>query len=146
MFLFVFVLALAGAYIEVRLINAWPVLGRLLDHHRDAALVFSLLVSVALGMVFGAGGVIVFGAGVVSTVLVQPYYALRRTHQLEVLRQRRQEAITRMREHRVEIQRRFQQMLAVVRLIVAIVVLPFKVLAWSADRVEWLSRKMSRHG
>lgn len=68
----------AGAvYVEARILRSLPWLRRFLASHPLFALAFSLLLSLVLGSLFGAAGTMVFAAGVVSTVIMQPVYRVR---------------------------------------------------------------------
>lgn len=140
MLLTIIVLALAGCYIEARLVNSWPPLGRLLERHRDIALIFSLGLSMVLGMVFGAGGVLIFAGGIVSTVLIVPWYWLRRTGNLERL-----SVFTRSTHHQVQeelalrrdtITRRARQVVAIIKLCCMVLLLPARLVGWMLDTIE----------
>jgi hypothetical protein len=148
MLLMTFALVAAAIYVEVRLINALPWLGRLLTRHRDLALFFSIGLSVLLGGLFGAAGVLVFAGGILSSVLVQPYYAARRNGQLDRLRKaydgRRSETRAALDKHRETISHRVQQGVALVRLVAAILVLPFKLVGWAVDLIESIVATMSK--
>ena len=71
------ILLLAGAslYVEIRLGRALPWLKRVFQANALTSLGCSLGLSLLLGAVFGAAGVMVFAAGVLSTAIIQPYYA-----------------------------------------------------------------------
>lgn len=72
------ILAIIAMIIEIKIVRAVPVLGRFLSRHSGASLAFSLILSVVLGGLFGAAGLIVFVAALISTIGVQPYYYLMR--------------------------------------------------------------------
>lgn len=76
----VLVILLTGAamYVELRLIRAVPLLERLVTVNPLVSLLWSVVLSLVLGSIFGAAGVIVMAAGVLSTALLQPYYSMRR--------------------------------------------------------------------
>lgn len=71
-------LAIIAIIFEVKLVRTVPVLGRILSRSRGASLMFSLILSVLLGGFFGAAGLIVFVAAMLSTIAVQPYYFILR--------------------------------------------------------------------
>lgn len=136
MLFLIMVLAGAGAFVEMKAIATWPWFGDLVSKYRLLSLGFSFGLSILLAIPFGAGGLIVFAAGLVSTVMMQPYYALRKNGGLEVIREKRAAAKQSYHDNKDHIVHRYNQLVAVVRLIFAVVVLPFKLLGWMADGVE----------
>lgn len=69
-------LGLISATLEIYLVRKSRAVNWLLRRAGWVPIVFSMTLSVVLGTVFGAAGVIVMFAGVLSTVIVQPYYWL----------------------------------------------------------------------
>lgn len=76
----VMVILIAGAalYFELRLVRSVPELRRIFERNPLISLAGSLVISLALGTVFGAAGVVVFVAGILSTMFAQPIWASRR--------------------------------------------------------------------
>lgn len=67
-------LACVSAYLEITLVKQSPMLKTLLLKHPALPVVASIVLSVFLGMAFGAVGVTVLIAGVTSTIMTRPYY------------------------------------------------------------------------
>lgn len=72
------ILAVASAYIEFKILKAVPLLGRWNRKSMAFGLVLSFAISAALGALFGAAGLVVMMAGVVSTALTEPVHEIRR--------------------------------------------------------------------
>lgn len=77
------VLTIASCFFEYKIVTKVPVVGWLLRKYPVASLLFSLGLSMLLGMFFGAAGVMVFVAGICSTMIMVPVYALMRDGKLE---------------------------------------------------------------
>lgn len=132
----IMVLASAGCYVEIKLIATWPWFGNLVSRYRLASLAFSLGLSILIAIPFGATGLIVFAAGLVSTAMMQPYYALRKNGGLEVIRAKKIAARQSYHDNKDHVVHRVNQFVAVMHMIWIVVVLPFKLLGWMADGVE----------
>lgn len=82
-----FALLLTGAavYIEYYIVTHLKVLQKVMHGRRTAilALCFSMTLSVLLGGVFGAAGMTVMLAGLLSTAVMQPVYTLMRSGKWE---------------------------------------------------------------
>lgn len=74
------ILAILSAWVELRFVRHIPILNHLMEHGLgpiDAALinlVFSIAISVGLGMLFGVNGLIGFMGGLGSTAITNFYY------------------------------------------------------------------------
>jgi len=68
------ILGICSAILELILIHKLPWLHKLCKKVPLVGLVFSFILSMFVGSVFGAVGIIVMIAGVISTVLTAPYY------------------------------------------------------------------------
>lgn len=83
-----FVLGLASAFIEIKFVKSSPAFARVMEQGINIPLTpwrisasminitFSMLLSVVLGMFFGATGLVALFAGIISTCITQPYYSL----------------------------------------------------------------------
>lgn len=138
MLFLILVLAAAGVYVEMKAIKSVPWFGRFLARYRLASLGFSLGLSVLLGSFFGAAGLIVFGAGIVSTVMIQPYYAMMKNGQLEMVRQKKSEARRFYAEKKDVYARRAHQVFGIVKFVVRILVIPFIIFFKVLDFFDWL--------
>jgi hypothetical protein len=80
MFMFGLFLAGGSMYIEYYMVRNWKWFYKLMHSPRSAliSLFFSLFLSAVLGSVFGAEGMTVMFAGIVSTVMMQPVYSMMR--------------------------------------------------------------------
>ena len=74
----VLLMAVISAIVEFRLIASVPGLKWLVTRFRYTGIVLSILLSWLLGAMFGAGGMIVFAASLLSTIFTDPYYAYKR--------------------------------------------------------------------
>lgn len=73
------ILAVLCAVVEVQLMERIPLLAAIITKLGPlGSLAFSLALSIFLGSIFGAAGLIAFIAGVSSTFLAQPYYVAKR--------------------------------------------------------------------
>lgn len=77
MALIVLLTAISVAF-EIKLVRKVPALAKLLERFPLLSIFFSLGLSMMLGMFFGAAGFLVFVAGLLSTVVMVPYYAAQR--------------------------------------------------------------------
>lgn len=145
----VVLLTLVGVYIEIRLVSAAPAwFGNFLTRHRDAALVLSILLSVVLGSLFGAAGMIVAAAGIASAVATQPWYVMRQNGQLDRLRSLREERRERLalwwEVRRERFSRRYSQLRLAVKLALKIAALPFAAVGLLLDFAAWITTRMSQ--
>lgn len=85
----IFILTGAAMFFEYKVVTSVPFVGRLFEKKfinimgKDIPvtmlpLVFSLVLSLMLGALFGAAGLICFVAGLLSTLCMQPIYAMMR--------------------------------------------------------------------
>lgn len=70
------VLAVPSCFIEYKLTSNKPAVRAFFANHKLAALLFSTAVSAMFGAIFGAAGLIVFGAGMLSTMGMLVIYGL----------------------------------------------------------------------
>jgi len=82
------ILGLASAFIEIKFVKSSAKFAYIMEHGYKLPLLpwtvsaqfinitFSMLLSVVLGMFFGATGLVALFAGIVSTCITQPYYSL----------------------------------------------------------------------
>ena len=68
-------LALASTIVEMSLAAKFPVWRRAAKKNKTVNMIVSILLSFALGIMFGAGGLIPMSAAMISTVLSIPGYA-----------------------------------------------------------------------
>lgn len=68
------ILALLSAWLEIALVRHSRLLKALMNRMKMMRIVASIVLSIMLGTVFGAAGLVVMIAGVGSTMLTQPYY------------------------------------------------------------------------
>jgi len=68
------ILMLIAAFLEIQLMRHMPWLRDLVCRYSIITIAISVALSIALGSLFGAAGVIVMIAGIGSTILTQPYY------------------------------------------------------------------------
>jgi hypothetical protein len=86
-----FVLVLVSCFAEYKLVISWDALYKIMSHDtyklpligkeintKMIPLMFSMCLSMLLGMMFGAAGLIVFVGGLASTACMQPVYAMMR--------------------------------------------------------------------
>jgi hypothetical protein len=72
------ILAACSAFLEFKLLKSIPLLGRLNKKSMFFGLALSIALSAGLGAVFGAAGLVVMMAGVISTAMTEPVHAFRR--------------------------------------------------------------------
>jgi hypothetical protein len=72
------ILAVCSAFLEFKLLKSVPLLGRLNKKSMFFGLALSVALSAGLGAVFGAAGVVVMIAGVLSTAMTEPVHGFRR--------------------------------------------------------------------
>lgn len=144
MLLLIFILASAGCYVEYKAIKTFPSLARLLARYRLASLGFSLVLSVMLGAAFGAAGLIVFAAGLCSTVMIQPVYAMMNSGAWSRLEQKMSAVRADITSHRSALRHRANQLWHVMVFTYKIVSLPFKVLFVVLDGVDHLVTRTSQ--
>lgn len=100
MLFLIILLAGAGVWVEMKLVKEVPFAGQFLERYRLLSLGFSLALSIGLGSLFGAAGLIVFAAGILSTVAIQPWYAMRANGTIarmqRYINSRREEVMTRL--------------------------------------------------
>lgn len=136
MILMILFLAGAGVYVEIKAVTAMPWLGDLLAKYRLACLGFSFALSSVLALFFGAHGLIVFISAMMSTVMIQPYYAMRKSGQLEVLREKKAAAQAFYQENKVLYRKRAHQLLVITIFTWKLVTLPFKIMFKIFDTVD----------
>jgi hypothetical protein len=73
------VLGLASIYLELKIVKSIPQLGWAVKKFAIVGVVFSLALSVVLGGIFGAAGIVVMIAGICSTATTAPIYKFRAT-------------------------------------------------------------------
>ena len=73
------VLAVPCCFIEYKLTESRPQVRLWLAQHKIAALAWSTAISVVFGIIFGAEGLIIFGAGMISTMIMICVYSLQPT-------------------------------------------------------------------
>lgn len=90
-------LGVVSAYFEIALVRHSPGLMDLMTRFKKVPLplIFSIILSILLGMAFGAEGVTVLLAGIFSTCLTQPYYWWH-SPETQAARQKQLEPIKRM--------------------------------------------------
>lgn len=76
MFVTMLVLAVPCCFIEYKLTAGRPAVRKFLGEHKILALVFSTAISFIFGSIFGAEGLIVFGAGMISTMIMVVIYGV----------------------------------------------------------------------
>lgn len=133
----VFTLVCVG--FEIMLVNKIPGLLPLLERFPLAALVFSLILSVALGALFGAAGLTVFVAGLVSTFLVQPYYRLKKRGVLDDVRAQVDGVKANLASKKDVYVRRTHQLIRGFVLVWKIITFPFVVIGMIMDRADVMS-------
>jgi hypothetical protein len=136
MFATIIVLTLVAVGFEIVLVGKIKPLLNLLERYKLAALVFSLILSVMLGALFGAAGLIVFVAGLCSTFLVQPYYRLKKRGTIDLMRSRIDETKANLNRNKDVYVRRMHQLVRGVRLIVKILIAPFVIIGMIMDRID----------
>lgn len=96
------VLGLASIYLELKIVKSVPALGWAVKRFGIVGVVFSLFLSVVLGGIFGAAGIVVMIAGICSTATTAPVYKFRATleskndevqRRIAVVRQAKNDAI-----------------------------------------------------
>lgn len=75
------VLAIAAAFIEFRLFYTVPILKKLVEKSAAIGIGMSLLLSLLIGTMFGAAGLVVMVAGMLSTAFTEPVHAMNRKMQ-----------------------------------------------------------------
>lgn len=70
------VLAIPCCFIEYKLTANRPKVRLFLGEHKIAALVFSTFISLVFGTIFGAEGLIIFGSGMISTMIMVIIYGI----------------------------------------------------------------------
>jgi hypothetical protein len=78
LFTMAIVLGLGSAFIEMRILKSVPLLAAWNRRSMAFGLALSFIISAAIGMLFGASGLVVMMAGVISTVCTEPIHELRR--------------------------------------------------------------------
>lgn len=79
MFTMGLVLAIVMAIFEIYCHRSFPRLGKMIERSATNSLIFSVALSIFMGMLFPSTGVISLMGAVGGTVLVQPYYLTIRT-------------------------------------------------------------------
>lgn len=141
MFLLIIMLACAGTYVEMKAIASFPAFGRFVSKYRLASLAFSFGLSILLAIPFGAAGLMVFAAGLLSTVMIQPYYALMKSGRLDDIRTKRAEITKMYYQRKDSYLRRAQQTWAILFFVWKIMIIPFKVIFFFMDLTDRLFAK-----
>lgn len=149
MFAMIIVMAACGVWIEMRIVNSCSPLGDLLERTKVGSALFSLGLSVLLGMLFGAAGLIVFVSGILSTVIIQPWYAMRANGSLAKVRAKKAQVRQNMADTKDAINakkdvyaRRANQVADVARVIGMVIALPFIVFGKILDAVDKATSKI----
>lgn len=116
--------------LEVKIVNAIPALKKLLIRYPLLAIGFSFVLSIAIGGVFSAGGLICMVAGVGSTIVVQPWYNGNLDGVNTAYRAKRE----RLRGEKDLWMRRGSQVLSFLRITWLICSAPLRALLWLMDR------------
>lgn len=105
-------------------------------------LALSVVLSIVTSMAFGAGGMIVLGSGLLSTVITQVYYELpEQTYQDLKKRQRELSDWVDVAKHRWY--RNMVITLRTIRFLFLVFLLPFKMLFWGIDGFNKMIGKVS---
>ena len=72
-------LALGSAFLEFKLVKSLKFLDKLNSKSMFFGIMFSIVLSAGLGMVFGAAGLVVMMGGILSSAITEPIWAIRRT-------------------------------------------------------------------
>jgi len=103
------ILTVASCAIEYKITDKRPAVRAWLGSHRLVALAASLGLSLLLGTLFGAAGMICFGAGMLSTIVMNGLYAIQPT----------------LAEYAPAFKLMVRVITSLIKLIFAIIVLPF---------------------
>lgn len=141
MLVMIMLMAGLGMYIEMRIVNSITPLGDLLERFRLGALAFSLVLSMLLGMMFGAAGLIVFMSGVLSTVMIQPWYAMRKNGTLSKVRAVKTQTYQSVYATKDLNLRRLQQVLTFTGVVAKVIFFPLVLFGWSLDQIDKLNKK-----
>lgn len=141
MFVMIIVMAACGVWLEMRVVNSCSPLGNLLERTKVGSAVFSLGLSVLLGMLFGAAGLIVFVSGILSTVAIQPWYAMRRNGTLAQLRAVKMRFKQTLTDRKDLYARRANQGITAVKAVGTVVIFPFVVMGKILDFVDKVTSK-----
>lgn len=141
MLFMIVVLAACCIWVEMRVVNSCSPLGYLLERTKVGSAVFSLGLSVLLGMFFGAAGLIVFAAGVLSTVAIQPWYAMRRNGTLGKVHATKQRYKDDYQARRSVYARRVLTLWTGLGVIGKILLVPFMIIGWIMDQFERMSSR-----
>lgn len=106
------ILTIASCAIEYKLTSKHPSWRLFLARHRVIALIASLGLSLLLGTLFGAEGMICFGAGLLSTIIMNVIYALEPT----------------LEEYKPAFKLMSKTFANIIKLIMAILILPFHII------------------
>lgn len=102
---------------------------------KTRAIVGSLILSALAGKVFGAAGVMVFVAGLASTFVIQPLYAADKAGHIDKAHAKYNDTKTRVVNNKNEIVFRYNQLKAVFLIVTKPIVLLFKAIFWTLDRL-----------
>jgi hypothetical protein len=141
MFVMIIVMAACGVWLEMRVVNSCSPLGNLLERTKVGSALFSLGLSVLLGMFFGAVGLIVFVSGMLSTVVIQPWYAMRRSGvlaQWHAAKMRFKQTLT---DRKDLYARRANQVFMAAKAVGAVVIFPFVVMGKILDFIDKMASK-----
>lgn len=137
----IIVMAVIGVWFEMRMVNSCSPLGDLLERTKVGAAIFSLLVSVGLGMLFGAEGLIVFVSGMLSTAMIQPWYRMRANGTLDKMRQQKADLRSQFDARKDVYVRRTRQVVTGVTFVVKIITFPFYVIGLGLDKIDSMKRR-----
>lgn len=144
----IIVFTLVCVAFEITAVRKIPMLLHILERYPLAALVFSLVLSVLLGALFGAAGLTVFVAGMVSTFLVQPYYRLEKRGSIDKVRVHIATARAKYdAKHEVYV-KRGRQLIRGFMLVWKIIMVPFIVIGAMMDRIDEFTsvvKKIHKH-
>lgn len=141
MIILCFVLTGVSVWLEWRLVHSLAIFGWWFEN-KTRALIGSIMLSFAVGTLFGAAGVIVFIAGLFSTFIIQPLYAAEKAGALSGYHKRKTEVIDTFYTNKSEIARHATQLESGVRLALRVTILwPIKGLFKAIDMVDSSTRK-----
>lgn len=72
----IIILSMVSVFAELIILAKFKVIRNVLKKHPELTILFSIALSAVLGFLFGAHGLIVFAAAIISTVVIQPIYSI----------------------------------------------------------------------
>lgn len=124
------VLAIPCCFIEYKLTESHPAIRMFFANQKLAALAFSTAISAIFGAIFGAAGLIVFGAGMISTMIMLIVYSAQPT--VEANRETIDTAV------------KFTG--GFIKILIALIFLPFKMINVVTDKFKKITDKLNSHG